>query len=259
MHDLHIHTTLSSCAGPDARLADYLPELLRRKFAAVGFANHLWDRAVPGASDWYRPQDIDHVMQLKSELAGLELPGTRVYFGCETEYLGGGVVGLAAEHAALFDFVLVPPHHFHMAGFTRPADLTEPAAVRNLMIERFYEVCDLDFAFGLAHPFLPMGYRESGLEILRGISDDDFGACYGYAAAKGKSIEINLSIFRSLPPPALDEYRRMMTVAARCGCRFHLGSDAHGMADFAEAYFDAAARFAGDCGIVLPEDPLSGD
>lgn len=255
MHDIHIHTSLSSCSSTD--LALYVPEVRKRNYTAIGFANHVWDSAVPGASDWYKPQDVAHVLKLKDELGRYDFGDTKVYFGCETEYIGGGVVGLDPRNVSVFDYVLVPAHHFHMGGLTRPADLTDPGEVRKLMLERFFEVCDIGFAFGIAHPFLPMGYMDSALEILRGIGDGDFKACFRYAADREKSIEINLSVFRKFTEEQLSEYRRMMTIARECGCKFHAGSDAHTLESFDRELITAGERFASDCGIILPEDPLA--
>ncbi len=255
MHDIHIHTSLSSCSSTD--LALYVPEIRKRKYAAVGFANHVWDSAVPGASDWYRPQDVAHVLKLREELGRYDFGDTKVYLGCEAEYIGGGVVGLDPRNAPLFDYVLVSAHHFHMAGFTRPADLADPGEVRKLMLKRFLEVCDIGFAFGIVHPFLPMGYMDSALEILRGIEDKEFRTCFRYAAERKKSIEINLSVFRKFTEAELSEYRRMMTIARECGCCFHTGSDAHTVESFNPEQIVIGERFASDCGITLPENPLA--
>ncbi len=258
MHDLHIHTTLPRCAREDAAPGGYLSEIRRRPFTVAGFADHLWDSDVPGASDWYRPQDIPHVLSLRRELADVTIPGVRLLFGCETEYIGNGVVGLTPEHAALFDFVLVPANHFHMEGFVRPAGMEGSDELRRLFLDRFLEVCEIDFAFGIAHPFVPIGFFDRGEELLAGIPDRLFEECFRAAAEKRKSIELNLSIFRKMPPGALREYERVMTIARECGCRFHTGSDAHGLGQFGEETFRAGGEFARRCGIAMPEDPTAG-
>ena len=256
MHDLHIHTKLSRCAGPDSEPAGYIEELRRRSFTVAGFADHLWDSDVPGASDWYRPQNVPHVLSLRRELAGVMIPGTRLLFGCETEYIGNGVVGLTPEHAALFDFVLVPASHIHMEGFVRPEGMTQSADLRKLLIDRFLEVCGIDFAFGIPHPFVPVGFDDRAEELLAGIPDHLFEECFRAAAETHKSVELNLSIFRKLPAAALREYERLMTIARECGCRFHIGSDAHGLCRFGEELFRAGEEFAALCGIRIPQNPL---
>lgn len=255
MHDLHIHTNLSSCARPDSEPAGYLAEIRRRSYPVIGFADHLWDADVPGASDWYRPQDIPHVLSLRRELADVTIPGTRLLVGCETEYIGNGVVGLTPEHAALFDFVLVPASHIHMEGFVRPEGMTRSDELRKLLVDRFLEVCEIDFAFGIAHPFVPVGFYNRAEELLAGIPDPLFEECFRAAAEKRKSIELNLSAITRLPAGALREYERIMIIARECGCRFHVGSDAHGLGGFGEELFRAGGEFALRCGIALPDKP----
>ena len=51
--DLHIHTSLSSCAARTADASGYIAAAARGGLELIGFANHYWDEAVPGASGWY--------------------------------------------------------------------------------------------------------------------------------------------------------------------------------------------------------------
>jgi predicted metal-dependent phosphoesterase TrpH len=70
-HDVHIHTNLSSCCHDPAMDAAAVIERARRLgLTTVGFANHMWDAAVPGASDCYAPQDVDHVLSSVRVLIG---------------------------------------------------------------------------------------------------------------------------------------------------------------------------------------------
>lgn len=257
MHDIHIHTSLSRCAKPDSDPAGYFEEIPRRGLTVAGFANHLWDSAVPGASEWYRPQDIAHLLPLKEKLAATTIPGVRLLFGCETEYIGNKTVGLLPENAELFDFVLVPPHHFHMTGFVRPAEITGGEALTKLFVTRFLEACEIDFAFGFVHPFVPLGFLDRAHEVLANIPDRLLEECFQSAAEHGKSIEINLSIFSDLSPEALIEYERVMITARQCGCRFHIGSDAHGLIEFGADRFIKGENFAKRCGVELAEDPFA--
>ena len=97
MHDIHIHTNLSSCAKPDAAYESYCRSAVERKLQVLGFTNHLWDHAVPGWSEWYAPQDIVHVIKLLDEIRNKPFPELKVYFGCETDYFGNGRVGWSSR------------------------------------------------------------------------------------------------------------------------------------------------------------------
>ena len=125
-HDFHVHTHLSSCSSdPKATVENYLRLAKDRGLKLIGFANHFWDSNVPGASEWYKPQDFDHIMKIKDEIPQDTL-GVKILIGCETEYCGDGKVGITKEVAKQLDFVLIPISHLHMEGFVRDKSITSP-------------------------------------------------------------------------------------------------------------------------------------
>jgi len=231
-HDLHVHTVLSACCHDEQAT----PEAIVRRAAAaglktVGFADHLWDAAVDGASDWYRPQDLAHLLQIRRMLPA-DTRGVRVLVGCETEYLGGGVVGISPETAAELDFVLLPVTHFHMRGYVVPEGLSDPRDLADLMAERFADGVESGLATGIAHPFLPCGHCDRADVILGCISDGTFADCFGRAAERGVSIEVHVGMFpslRAVPEGGFSDetFLRVLTLARRAGCVFHFASDAH--------------------------------
>ena len=123
MHDIHIHTSLSKCARPDSEPEDFFREIPLRGLTIAGFSNHLWDSAVPGASEWYRSQNIEHLLPLKKKLSETHIPGVKLLFVCELEYIGNGVISLHPDHAEIFDYVLAAPNHFNMVDFVRPSSV----------------------------------------------------------------------------------------------------------------------------------------
>ena len=263
MHDLHFHTRLSSCAPATSTLQIMLSALKQSGVSTAGAANHLWEGAVPGASGWYAPQDVPHVLSLKEEYAALteeDRQGIRLYFGCETEYVGQGRVSLKAASAKLFDYVLVSAHHFHMKNFVRPLELEDAHAVGRLMRARFCECCNIDFVFGIVHPFMVLGYPGRIDEILSTFTDRDFREVFSYAADKDKSVELNICMLYQETDCDAEgfpvEYARMFTIARECGCKFHLGSDAHAPERLARERFEKSLKFAEKCGMTFPEDPF---
>ena len=256
MHDIHIHTQLSRCAQPEATYQAYRKVIIERKLSVAGFADHLWDHAVAGWSDWYAPMDIDHVLKLKKEIASDPIVGVQVYFGCETEYIGNGTVGLHRDNSELFDFVLVPPHHFHNPQVRDP-QITEIDKLVKLFVERFMEVCNIEFAFGIAHPFVPLGLEDRAAEILQDLPEKSLRECFTAACQSNKSIEINADCLKRMQSLGVVElYKNIILIAKDCACKFHLGSDSHSMEDFSQKNYDLAADFARQCRITLPRDPL---
>jgi len=231
-HDVHVHTVLSECNNdPGATAANLVARAAAAGLATLGFSDHLWDSAIEGASDWYRPQNVEHVLQTR-RLLPADPRGVRVLVGCETEYCGGGKAGLSRAAAERFDFVLLPFTHFHMQGFVAPAGLDTPRAVAYLMAERCREAVATGLATGLAHPFYPFGYSDYADEVLACLSDGELVDCFGLVARAGLSVEINVCMFPGATgqtrPGFHDEtFLRVLALAAEAGCRFHFGSDAH--------------------------------
>lgn len=257
MHDIHIHTSLSSCARPDSDPDGFFKMIPQLGLTVAGFSNHLWDSAVPGSSPWYRPQNIEHVQILKKQLKETALPGVRLYFGCEVEYIGNGVISLHPDHVELFDYVLAAPNHFHMVDFVRPSSICRGDELIMLFVSRFLEICQFAFVTGIAHPFHPIGFPGREAEILDQFPEPLLKECFKTAAECDKSIEINLSTLCKLQQAgALDNYKRIMEIANQCGCHFHIGSDAHGLCQFTEERFQLGRTFVEACGLRLPENPL---
>jgi len=233
-HDIHTHTFLSSCSeDPEA-----VPERMIARAAAcglrtLGFSDHMWDASAPGASDWYRPQDFAHIAQGRAAIPA-DTCGVRVLFGCETEYTGGGVVGITPEVAAQLDYVLVPHSHFHMEGFVRSAAVNTPRGIAALMLQRFAEVIALEVTSGVAHPFMPCIFTERTDEIIGTISDAAFTDLFGRAAERRVSIEITTGVFPSLGGGETEGFHdetflRVYSLALEAGCAFHGASDAHSL------------------------------
>ena len=107
-HDMHCHTHLSLCSNdPQQSVASILSFAKAHGYTLQCITDHLWDSLVPGASGFYRPQDIEHVRQ------SLPLPKddrVRMVFGCETEYCGG-------------DRLALDPRSYEIRSFTEAFDV----------------------------------------------------------------------------------------------------------------------------------------
>jgi histidinol phosphatase-like PHP family hydrolase len=258
-HDVHVHTVLSSCCkDPLQTAANVVSRAAETGLRTIGFADHVWDSRIPGASRWYEPQTLDHILRIREEIPA-DTKGVRVLVGCETEYCGGGKAGLSRESAERLDFVLIPTSHFHMKGFTVPESLGGPKEVAALLCERFGEVLDLGLATGIAHPFVPLGFRDRVDDILPLIPDSQFLDLFGRAADLGVAIEASVVMFPSIDHGETAGWHdeallRVLTLAKRAGCRFFFASDAHNLSEIGSVL--RLAPFAERIGIteddVLP-------
>ncbi len=230
-HDLHIHTQLSLCSGdPEQNTANILKYACDRGLKTVCITDHFWDENVPGASDWYKIQNFDHVSN------SLPLPkadGVEFLFGCETDMDRLCTVGVGSGVFDKFDFILVPTTHLHMTGFT----LTEEDAASDERRARLW-VSRFDALLGAALPWGKVGVahltcglfnnrsHEAYLETLEKIPSYEMERLFGRAAELGLGIELNAYDMKFSDADA-ETVLRPYRIAKEMGCKFFLGSDAH--------------------------------
>jgi len=227
-HDYHIHSFLSSCSRDPAQTPkEILRYAARQGLSSLCLTDHYWDSAVPGASDWYKPQDFDHIA------AARPLPqteGIRFLFGCETDLDRHGTLGLPLSRFDDFDFVVIPTTHLHMTGFT----ITETDAASDerraiLWAERLERVLSMPLPFhkvGIAHLACGLICRGRHLDVLDRIPSSEMERLFSLAAARGCGIELNASDFGFAEADA-ERVLRPFRIARGCGCKFYLASDAH--------------------------------
>ncbi len=236
LHDIHIHTHLSSCCmDKEATVENILKAARENEYKTIGFADHVWDNPEYEPSEWYKPQNLEHILRIKQEIPK-DTYGIRVLIGCETEYCGNGIIGLSEEAASQLDYVLVPMSHTHQRGFVIPDEDYNNLEIAKLMVDYFKGVLKLNIATGIAHPFAPLGFKDVD-GILNCISDDEFSECFSMAAEKGVSIEINAAIFHeALGKDDItyhdESFIRIFKIAKRSNCMFNFGSDSHSLEAF---------------------------
>lgn len=227
-HDLHCHTMLSSCSNDPRQTVNMLLEHAKKRgYTVQCVTDHLWDSLVPGASNWYAPQDVAHVRQ------SLPLPQddqVRMVFGCETEFCGGKKLALHESHYDDFDFIVIPPNHFHMKGFVRPLSCDTPEKIADLLVERLEEISLLDLPFekvGIAH-IIGLIYPEGDQDdVYRAVDTARFAAVMARFARLGAGIELNASCFGKKYRGDPELYQSFIRIAKEQGCKFYLASDSH--------------------------------
>lgn len=250
-NDLHIHSGLSACSGDEAQTPERIIAYARaNNLKTICLTDHFWDETVPGASDWYAPQDYNHICQSKP------LPQTeevRFLFGCEIDMDKHMTLGLAKEHFERFDFVVIPTTHLHMTGFTISKEAAETTAGRvNAWIKRLNALFSIDLPFekiGIAHlacPLIDNRSRQMYLSVLEHLPIAEMHRLFTKAAKLGVGIEINQSDMHFAEEEA-DIVLRPFRIAKQCGCKFYFGSDAHHPRnlDSAKAIFERAIDFLG--------------
>ena len=250
--DIHIHTHISDCAERDASVERYLAAAKQDGIKTVGFSDHLWDDTVAEPPNWYRPQNVAHVLQLKSEISKLKSDDIKILFGCESEFTGDGVLALSEEHFELFDYVLVPHSHTHMARVMPREYVADHRLHAKFLMDSFMKLVEHPLSSritAVAHPFAPGVKHENFNAVQTHIPDSYLREAFSAAKEKGIAIELNGSCLTYLPDEEIPrcEYVRIYTVAKECGCRFTYGSDSHSP-DFARK-LPLIEQFFSQCGI----------
>lgn len=234
-HDLHIHSSLSPCAGAEGitqtpeNILKYAEE---NNFNTICVTDHFWDETVSGAEGtWYEKQNYERISSV------LPLPqskNVRFLFGCEIEITKDNVIGLAREHYDRFDFVIIPTNHLHQSGITCRGD--EDARERaSLWCSRFDLILDRDLPFhkiGVAH-LTDSGIMNGrgALEVISMIPDEEYIRLFRKAYDRGIGIELNCH-WLSISDEDMEIHLRPYRIAKEEGCRFYLGSDSHCLKEF---------------------------
>ncbi len=123
MVDMHVHTFISACSGDEnANLKNYIDKAVEVGIQVLGISDHCWDNKMPGASAWYKPQDVEWISKIRDEMP-VDTKGIKLFIGMESEYCGmSDTIGISAQSAAEFDYVLIPHTHTHMKNFVMPYD-----------------------------------------------------------------------------------------------------------------------------------------
>ena len=229
-NDLHIHSLLSSCSGDAEQTAERILQYAKaNSLKTVCITDHFWDDVIKGASEWYAPQNYEHISK------ALPLPkddNVRFLFGCESEMDKNFRLGISKEKFDFFDFVIIPTTHFHMRGFT----LSEEQALNTksrakAWCDRLSAVLDMDLPFkkiGLAHLtcHLIAPTRDEYLEVLSLLEYDAMYKLFKKAAELKVGIELNASDM-NFSENEVDIILKPYKIAKEAGCKFYCGSDAH--------------------------------
>lgn len=251
--DIHIHTRLSKCGAPEGIAADYIRLARAAGYSLIGFADHMWDKAVPGYSNWYDGQNLAHVLSLHHELAGIDKDGMEVRVGCECEYDAAHRDIAVTEEAALqLDFMLVPNSHTHM---TYPGDREDREAHAAFMMQALWDILEsknAKYVTAIAHPFHAVCCPYPPAELLAYYSDEDFRRVFRAAAESGIAMEFNPCCTSGMGDDE-DSMRahpnfRMFRCMVESGCRFTYGSDRHTAVDYRR--HEKTERFAALVGVT---------
>lgn len=233
--DLHVHTNKSLCAPRETTPASYIPFCAEEGVRLIGITDHVYPEDMLAQYGYPNDKRVERLLELRSSLhEAEEQSGIRYLLGCEIDYFDCvGHPYIRPEESEKFDYVLLAASHIlNYPHMYTAYDLHSPHVLRALTIERFVAACKLDYPVptGICHPLYPICSPHQA-EIIDGISDETLRELFSMAAEKNISIEIHSCLYRNDTPHnefgLSDHYLRILAAARDCGCKFHMGSDAH--------------------------------
>lgn len=236
-HDFHVHTNISLCARPDATLEMYKEKCKQCGIEKMAITNHLWDHAIPDwqndeNTEFYDVQDAKYVLSIKEKVKQASGDGVDFLFGAEAEYsYKHRCPAISPEVAEQMDVLLVPNSHTHL---TMPRSFYASHSRHiEFMVDAFMDTVNsrvAEFITAIPHPFMAVCCPYDNRLLLGEITDDQFKRCFSAAAEKGIALEINPNFIKNKPLSDVytDPILRMYRIGRECGCKFTVGTDAHG-------------------------------
>ena len=221
--DLHVHTHLSPCGKPAATADALIRRAHEKGIGALGFADHITPRPVPGCA-FYDRQRPDLLAALRDEVSHVSIPaGFELLVGLEADYALAGTACLDAETLAQADHVICAASHFHLPSAPLPVS-NEPRDLAELMLSTAREALCVPGIDIWAHPFDCSTMRPLS-PLVAALREDELVDLIDLANARQVAIEINGG------PAQHADYRQataeFFRLARRLGARFTVTSDAH--------------------------------
>ena len=247
-HDYHIHSLLSSCSRDEGQTPErILQYALDNGLRRIVITDHYWDSSIEGASDWYKPQNLEWI---KKSLPLPSAEGVEFLFGAETEMKHDFTLGISKSALCELDFIVVPTTHLNGVGFGVSTELAKtPEGRAKTWLMKLEALLSKPLPFhkmGVAHLACSLiaPKRETYLEALRLLPEGEMRRLFARAAEVGVGIELNSFDMRFSESEA-ECVLRPFEIAKACGCKFYLGSDAHHPKDLdaAKSVFERAIDY----------------
>ena len=140
----HIHTHHSPCADGDMVLPAILDAAERAGYDRIGISDHCYSFDLNSA----------RIKELRAEVASAgEEREIQVYLGVEAYVIRHRSASISHQIAALFDFVLVAPNHYHLRNVAKPVRM-DPRILADHELYMFEAAANHPVTDVVAHPFV---------------------------------------------------------------------------------------------------------
>lgn len=226
-HDFHIHSTISPCCHDENQTPENILKYAKENgLKQICLTNHLWDEKVKSPSVWHEKQRFGCLAE------ALPLPqdeNVEFLFGAEADMDYEYTVGVSEERYDIFDFIVIPTTHLHLAGYTVKEKIQTPEEAAEHWVKRLDELLKKDLPWhktGIAHLTCNHILKGRAPEVIKLLDDKVLYNLFQKCSEKGVGIELNMKTL-ALSQEEKDILLRPYFIAKDCGCKFYLGSDSH--------------------------------
>lgn len=241
--DFHVHTRFSPCGSREATVEAMIESARARGLSAVGLADHITPRPIPGCS-FYDGQQFETLMEVRAAVETVrDGAGLEILVGLEADYTLAGEHCLSTEIVDLADHVVCAASHFHLPAAPGPEEPT-PRSRAELMVRMARGMLEMPGVTIWAHPFACSSMNPL-TPIMAEVPEETLVELIALANAREVAIEFNGG------PARLAEYREATTpffhLALEMEARFTVTADAHHPDDFDR--LDLALEWARSLGV----------
>ncbi len=270
--DLHTHNNISMCCTEEAATAAaFVEKAAAEGIQVLGISNHCWDSCMPGAFWGYPPQNVEWCLKIREQLPE-DTGDVKVFIGIESEYKGmTDELGISAEGALQFDYVLIPHTHMHMVNYVIPynpayqrakgvmearlraafPEVSERQIEKWMMMAREPDVKLFQDDFSVDHQFCADFMCDSFVALLNNAEVQKFKdkvptfVAHPFCAC-GYSIEDCRKMLSLIPD---EKFKEMFTLMAEKGIGYDLSVWNFMTEDPENCRMFRVARIARDCGV----------
>lgn len=241
--DFHVHTRFSPCGRPEATVAAMVDRARAKGLAALGIADHVTPRPIPGCG-FYDGQQIEVLIAQGRVIEALAVPeDLTLLMGVEADYTLAREACINPEVLALVDHVICSASHFHLPTAPQPAADT-PEAKAKLMVQMARAMLQVPGVDVWAHPFDCSAMRPLA-PIMAHIDEGTRASLIALANQQQIAVEINGGPGQD--PAYREATRDFFGLALEMGARFTVTADAHHPDDFER--LDLARDWAREMGL----------
>jgi histidinol phosphatase-like PHP family hydrolase len=220
----HIHTHHSPCADGDMVLPAILDAAEKAGYDRIGISDHCYSFDLNSA----------RIKELRAEIAAAsEERDIQVFLGIEAYVIRHRSASISHQIAALFDFVLVAPNHYHLRNVAKPVRM-DPRILADHELYMFEAAANHPVTDVVAHPFVlsprifrvaPERLAELSRDMMESVDEKRLAQTLDRMRERELAVELNPKFLEF----GQDHVEWFYGLCVERGVQLSIGSDAHSL------------------------------